>query len=79
VRDRLKALQKGGLVSALGQIFSDSGETLSAISLARKLAPAGRDLEKMSGLMDKHWRTHTTDTQPRSHRVLSARRPSAPA
>jgi len=56
VRDRLKALQKGGLVSALGQIFSDSGETLSAISLARKLAPAGRDLEKMSGLMDKHWR-----------------------
>jgi len=57
-RDRLRALQKGGMAAALGSLLSadDSRETMSALSLGRKLAPAGRDVEKLSVAMDKHWR-----------------------
>ena len=55
-RDRLKALQKGGLGAALGSVLGDGGETLTALKLARALAPAGRDLNKLSAAMDEHWR-----------------------
>jgi acyl-CoA oxidase len=58
-RDRLKQLQKGGAVGAITGLFASpdaAAEQLAAISLARKLAPAGRDLEKMAAAMDANWR-----------------------
>jgi acyl-CoA oxidase len=56
-RDRLKQLQKAGMGSALASLVSpDSAETMAALRLARKLAPAGRDLEKLSAAMNTHWR-----------------------
>ena len=36
--------------------FNDEGaESLAALQLGQKLAPAGRDREKMAELMDTHW------------------------
>jgi len=56
-RDRLRALQKGGAAAALGGLFSsDRAETFAAISLARKLAPAGRDVDKLAAAMNENWR-----------------------
>jgi len=58
-RDRLKQLQKQGMagaVSSLLSLSSDSSEVLAAIALARKLAPAGRDLAKLESAMDGAWR-----------------------
>ena len=56
-RDRLKALQKGGVVAELAKLFGDeSAEARAAINLARKLAPAGRDLTKMAAAMDENWK-----------------------
>jgi len=56
-RDRLRKLQKGGALSALGGIFgADRTETVAALSLARKLAPAGRDIEKLAAAMNENWR-----------------------
>lgn len=56
-RDRLKRLKNEGLVSALvASVASDeAAESRTAISLARKLSPAGRDLERLSKLMDENW------------------------
>lgn len=65
-RDRLKRLQRGGLTGAVADIIgaSSSGdnmqmqftETMAAMALARKLAPAGRDVQKMANAMDANWR-----------------------
>ena len=58
-RDRLKALQRQGLASAASSLLSfsdDASETLAALALARKLAPAGRDLTKLEAAMDGAWR-----------------------
>ena len=47
-RDRLKQVKKDGAMGTLGKAFgSDGKEALAALNLARKLAPAGRDLAKM--------------------------------
>ena len=58
-RDRLRQLQKQGLPAAVTRLLSfssDSTEILAALSLARKLAPAGRDLAKLEEAMDASWR-----------------------
>jgi len=57
-RDRLKALQKGGLAAAAAGLLSPSShaEVRSALSLARALQPAGRDLNKLAKAMDENWR-----------------------
>ncbi|KNC76209.1 hypothetical protein SARC_11278 [Sphaeroforma arctica JP610] len=56
-RDRLKRVQKGGVGGMVGDVFStNSAEAIAAISLARKLAPAGRDLQKMAAALDVNWR-----------------------
>lgn len=56
-RDRLKRLKKDGVFSTVvASIMSDEAEeSRTALSLARKLAPAGRDMKKMSNLMTEHW------------------------
>mmetsp|Transcript_84433 Transcript_84433/g.240004 ORF Transcript_84433/g.240004 Transcript_84433/m.240004 type:complete len:344 (-) Transcript_84433:846-1877(-) len=59
MRDRLKQVKKDGAGKALLDAImpgEDRAENMAALSLARKLAPAGRDLEKMAALMDEHWR-----------------------
>jgi len=59
MRDRLKKVKQQGPASALVSALvpgTDRAESMAALSLARKLAPAGRDLEKMQALMDEHWR-----------------------
>ena len=56
MRDRLKQVKKDGVVTAmLAAVMpgADRAESMAALSLARKLAPAGRDLEKMAKLMDE--------------------------
>ena len=57
-RDRLKTLQKGGLAAAAAGLLSPSShaEVRSALSLARALQPAGRDLKKLAKAMDENWR-----------------------
>jgi hypothetical protein len=35
---------------------SNAAEAAAALSLARKLAPAGRDLKKLAAAMDANWR-----------------------
>ena len=58
-RDRLKQLQRQGVTSAAASVLSfsaDAAETLAALSLARKLAPAGRDPAKLEAAMDGAWR-----------------------
>lgn len=56
VRDRLKRLKKEGFASAISQIFgNDRTEVISALKLAKKLSPAGKDLNKMVKLMDENW------------------------
>lgn len=56
-RDRLKKLKKDGMFASALQIFgSDREEALAALSLASKLAPAGRDLVKMQKAMDDNWK-----------------------
>eukprot|EP01134_Creolimax_fragrantissima_P001952 CFRG1952T1 len=56
-RDRLKRVQKGGLGGAIADVFSsNSAEAVAALQLARKLAPAGRNLEKMAAALDENWR-----------------------
>ena len=58
-RDRLKKLQKGGVVAgvlqAINPMDSESSEAMTALMLGQKLAPAGRDREKMAALMEEHW------------------------
>ena len=42
--------------SAIGDVFSShSTEAIAAINLARKLAPAGRDHQKLGKAMDENW------------------------
>jgi acyl-CoA oxidase len=56
MRDRLKKVKKDGAVGTAMQYFgSDGNEAMAALNLARKLAPAGRDLQKMDALMTEHW------------------------
>jgi len=59
-RDRLKALKKGGVFGAISALLHDGPlfdtETLAAMGLARKLAPAGRDVHKLAAAMNEHWR-----------------------
>ena len=60
-RDRLKELKRGGAFGAFSSLIGGEGplfsaETMSAIGLARKLAPAGRDLGKLAAAMDENWR-----------------------
>ena len=56
MRDRLKRVQREGLVStAMLGMGAEGKEALAALSLARKLAPAGRDLQKMDALFAEHW------------------------
>ena len=60
-RDRLKALQRAGAPAAIAAVLNpfeavDSGEALSAISVAMRLQPAGRDPAKLGAAMDAHWR-----------------------
>jgi len=60
-RDRLKTLKKGGVFSAFGSLFGGDGplfdeEVLASLGLARKLAPAGRDLNKLAAAMGENWR-----------------------
>lgn len=56
-RDRLKKLQLDGPVAAVAALLSsDRREAFVAISLARKLAPAGRDPKKLAAVMDASWR-----------------------
>jgi len=55
-RDRLKRVQKGGLAGNLSDMVSgDFAETLAALKLGQKLAPAGRDFNKLADLMDENW------------------------
>jgi acyl-CoA oxidase len=58
-RDRLKKLQKGGVVAgvlqAINPMDSESSEAMTALMLGQKLAPAGRDRKKMAALMEEHW------------------------
>ena len=43
--------------SAIGDVFSShSTEAIAAINLARKLAPAGRDHQKLGKAMDENWK-----------------------
>ena len=53
-RDRLKAVAKGGVGAAVAGLFDEEGR--SALLLASKLKPAGRDLTKLSVAMDENWR-----------------------
>ena len=56
MRDRLKQVKKDGPLGTAMQFFgSDGTEAMAALNLARKLAPAGRDLEKMDALMTENW------------------------
>ena len=52
MRDRLKQVKKDGVIGTLLQM---NEEAFAALNLARKLAPAGRDLEKMDELMKENW------------------------
>mmetsp|Transcript_3275 Transcript_3275/g.6213 ORF Transcript_3275/g.6213 Transcript_3275/m.6213 type:complete len:563 (+) Transcript_3275:49-1737(+) len=55
-RDRLKQVKKDGAMGTLGKAFgSDGKEALAALNLARKLAPAGRDLAKMEKAFNDNW------------------------
>ena len=56
-RDRLKRVQRGGLLGALRDALSPHRrEALAALALARRLAPAGRDPARLQALMDANWR-----------------------
>merc|ERR1711871_1807564 len=56
-RDRLLALKKGGIGSAISQALSgDINEARGVIKLARALQPAGRDREKLAAAMDANWK-----------------------
>jgi len=56
-RDRLKQLQRGGVPAALFSLLSaDALETVAALRLASRLAPAGRDAAKLAQAMDDNWR-----------------------
>ena len=57
-RDRLKRLQRGGVRGMASALLSSDlrNETVAAISLARKLQPAGRDAQKLGKAMDDNWR-----------------------
>jgi hypothetical protein len=56
-RDRLKKLRTDGPIAALAALLSaDRREVVAALSLARKLAPAGRDPQKLAAAMDASWR-----------------------
>ena len=56
MRDRLKMLKKGGVPAAIMACFGkDSKEAMKALSLAQKMAPAGRDLAKMDKVMTENW------------------------
>ena len=59
-RDRLKKLHKNGMLSEMANLFGSTQEAraegLAALMLAKNLAPAGRDLDKMAIAMDKNWK-----------------------
>ena len=58
-RDRLRALQRRGLVGAAADALlpgPDAAEARAALRLARALAPAGRDRDKLAAAMDANWR-----------------------
>jgi len=55
-RDRLKAVAKGGAGAAVAAAVFDA-EARTALLLASKLKPAGRDLKKMAVAMDENWRS----------------------
>lgn len=59
MRDRLKKLKADGLVesvlSAMNPVSADAAEARAALLLAQKLAPAGRDRNKMAAKMNEHW------------------------
>jgi len=52
-RDRLRALQKGGLGAMARAVLTAEGR--AALRLARQLAPAGRDVNKLAKAMDQNW------------------------
>jgi acyl-CoA oxidase len=56
-RDRLRKLQRSGVSGEIGDMFVGRAfsESVNALKLAQKLAPAGRDMKKLGGLMDEHW------------------------
>lgn len=61
-RDRLKKITKNGILPELLKLLGGSGvaearESFAALSLARKLAPAGRDVQKMAIAMDTNWKS----------------------
>ncbi|GMH76486.1 hypothetical protein TL16_g07103 [Triparma laevis f. inornata] len=55
-RDRLKQVKKDGPISTLVSALTGDSEAMAALNLARKLAPAGRDLEKMEKAFNENWR-----------------------
>jgi len=56
-RDRLRKLQRSGVSGEIGDMFVGRAfsESVNALKLAQKLAPAGRDIKKLGELMDEHW------------------------
>ncbi|GMH86158.1 hypothetical protein TrST_g2029 [Triparma strigata] len=55
-RDRLKKVKKDGPVSTLMSALTGDSEAMAALNLARKLAPAGRDLAKMESAFNDNWK-----------------------
>lgn len=56
-RDRLKQVKRAGAFGAVAACFSaDGAEARAALQLARKLQPAGRDLQKLADVMHTNWR-----------------------
>lgn len=56
-RDRLRKMQRSGVASEIGNMFGGKSfaESMSALKLAQKLSPAGRDVNKLAKLMDENW------------------------
>ncbi|GMH82626.1 hypothetical protein TrVE_jg5097 [Triparma verrucosa] len=55
-RDRLKKVKNDGPVSTLMSALTGDSEAMAALNLARKLAPAGRDLAKMELAFNDNWK-----------------------
>jgi len=53
-RDRMKKLKKDGMATAVMQSIFDE-ETRTALSLGRKFAAAGKDLDKLADAMNTNW------------------------
>ena len=55
-RDRLKRVQREGLIGTLRCTVSEGYEAFAALRLARKLGAAGKDVAKLAAAMDENWR-----------------------